>query len=241
MKNKILLILLLTLLSQNTYSADNQISPAEENQTKYEQRSPKRRLSIKSMSLGVQKAIDSIKKDPFSEESVWDQAFLKRDTEIVNILKKFIAGEYAQKAKNLKLDNMSKDAIIKKLLSEGFEKKEPEGRMDGLFGRSKDREFQDSGDIYVNADGSMIRVKDYSLTRKYRPQAYTIKAVLKNPTGPVTWQNEAFKVTKDGYPVPKSPRQNHGMKIHAPNSTNPDEDKGWIDLIMEEVHVDIKK
>lgn len=240
MKNKFLLLLSFFLLTQNAESADNFVSPVEETTKNSEKTTTRRRLSIKAMSIGVNKALEAIKQDPFSEESVWDQNFLKREQEVSETLTKFIKNEYGQKAKNLKLEGKTKAELEKILLDEGFEKRKTDGRIDGLLGRSKDRDFQDSGDIYVHSDGSMIRIKDSSSYRKHRPQSYIIKAVLKNPSGPVTWQNEAFKISKEGYPLPKSPKQTHGLKIHAPNSSGIDEDKGWVDLIMEEVHIDFQ-
>jgi hypothetical protein len=240
MKNKFLLLLSFFLLSQIAESSPGIVSPTEENSKQIENNTNRRRLSIKSMSIGVTKALEAIKQDPFSENGIWNLSYLKRESEVSNNLKKFLSGEYAQKVKNLKFDGMNKSQIEKMLTSEGFEKKEPEGRVDGLLGRGKDREFQDSGDIYVHNDGSMIRIKDASNKRKHRPQSYVIKAALKNPSGPVTWQNEAFKISKEGYPVPKSPKQAHGLKIHAPETSGQDEDKGWVDLIMEEVHIDIE-
>lgn len=241
MTNRLLLLSLL-ILSQNSLatSAPEVISPAEEVINRAQVKPAKRRLSIKAMSKGVAKALDALKNDPFSEESVWDQNYLKREQEVSTALKKYMAGEYAVKLKNLNFNGLNKDQIITLLNKEGFERKEPEGRMDDLLGRGKDREYQDSGEIFIASDGSMIKIKDHSAKRYHRPQAYIIKAALKNPKGPITWQNEAFKVTKEGFPVPKGPKQNQGLKIHAPNSSGQDEDKGWIDLIMEEIHTDIE-
>jgi hypothetical protein len=41
------------------------------------------------MSTGVSKAQEALKQDPFSNTSVWDQEFLKRDTEMANLIKKY--------------------------------------------------------------------------------------------------------------------------------------------------------
>ncbi len=241
MNNRALLLLLILLLNQNAIAIDSEIPPSQIQEIKKESTSkkPTRRPSIKAIAIGVEKALVAIKNDPFSENSIWDIEYLNRDHEVSDLLKKFVADEYATKAKKLNFDGMSKDQIIKKILSEGFIKKDPEAKVDQLLGRAKDREVQDSGDIYIASDGSMIILKEESKYRHNRPQAYIVKAALKNPTGPSTWQNEAFKITKDGFPVPKGPKQSHGLKIHAPNTSGQDEDKGWIDLIMEEVHSDI--
>ncbi len=235
MKTKILLILSLLLISD--------ISIAEANTKNIDQKTHpeiKRKPSIKAMAIGVAKAEVAIKCDPFSPQSIWNQNYLSKETEIADKIKKFLSGEYARKAKELAFEDNTKEEVIEKLIKNGFKKCEVEGRMDGLLGKAKDREFQDAGEIYIHEDGSIIRIKDASSKRHIRPQAYLIKAALKNQAGPATWQNEAFKISKEGFPVPKGPKTNQGMLTHAPSSSGIDEDKGWIDLIMEEVHIDIK-
>jgi len=241
MNNRILLSLLIALLSQNAVANSKEIptSQTEEVRKEFLNKKLVRRPSIKAISIGVEKALIAIKNDPFSDDSIWDKEYLNRDQELAEIIKKFMTGDYAAKARKLNFDGMSKEQIIKKLLSENFVKKTPEEKVDELLGRAKDREVQDNGETYVATDGSLIRIKEASKYRYNRPQAYIVKAALKNPTSPPTWQNEAFKITKDGYPVPKGPKQSQGLKIHAPNTSGQDEDKGWVDLIMEEVHIDI--
>ncbi len=235
MKAKILLILSFCLIGNISIAAAS--IKKHEGKSTYE---IKRKPSLKSMTIGVAKAQEAMKCDPFSSCSIWDQAYLAKETEISDKIKKFISGEYAQKARELDFENNTKEEVIEKLIKNGFKKFEGEGRVDGLLGKAKDREFQEAGEIYSHEDGSIIRIKDASAKRHIRPQAYIIKAALKNKEGPFTWQNEAFKISKAGLPVPKSPKQNQGMVIHAPNSSGADEDKGWVDLIMEEVHIDIK-
>ena len=247
--NRFLLLLSLLILTNNAIGSD-QVSldkaqsekPAivkQAHEKKAYSKKAKRRANIKAMAIGVNKALEALKQDPFSDKSIWDQGYLQRDTEVASVLKKYTQGEYAIKVKELNFSGMNKEQIVTKLKAEGFERKEPQNKSDDMLGRGKDREFQESGDIYVYKDGSMIRIKDESKARHHRPQAYVVKAVLKNPEGPTTWGNEAFKVTKDGYPTPKGPQQSQGLKTHAPNSSGDDEDKGWADLIMEEVHIDI--
>lgn len=199
----------------------------------------KRKPSIKSMTVGAYKAIEAFKCSPFEECSIWDNNYLKRDQELAKILTSFIAGDYALKVKTLNLENLSKEQIIAKLKLEGFEEKSTVEKVDGILGRAKDKDYVDSGELYFHKDGSLVKIKDISNVRKYRPQAYAVKSVLKNPEGNPNWQNEAFKVSKEGYPIPKGPKQLHGIKIHSPQTSGADEDKGWIDLIMEEAHQDL--
>ena len=235
MKNKFLLLISIFLIGEISLPCE---SLAQSNQTSHQDF--KRKPSMREMAIGATKATIAIKQNPFSTEAIWDQNYLKEDTEVAELIKKFMEGKYAQKAKELNFRDARKEEIVKKLLENNFKRREPNGRVDELLGKGKDREFQDAGEIYVHEDGSMVRVKDSSAKRHYRPQAYVVKAALKNKAGPVTWQNEAFKVSKDGGPIPKGPKQSQGLSIHAPSSLGPDEDKGWIDLIMEEAHTDIK-
>lgn len=254
MKNKYLILLALLLLNLSA-SAEN-IKDTKEYSTKKELRqkllqnlglddkaqSP-RRKSVKEMSTGVSKAQEALKQDPFSNTSVWDQEFLKRDTEIANLIMKYQTNQYAEKSKTLVLAKLTKDDIVSKLLSEGFVKIDNQKKLDSGQKNIDSKSTDDNvpGEIYTHSDGSMVRLKEASTSRKYRPQAYATKSALKDPNGSTSWDNEAFKVTNEGYAVPKSPYQKYGMKIHSPSSSGNDEDQGWIDLIMEEAHTDMSK
>lgn len=252
MKNKYLILLALLLLNLSA-TAEN-IKDVKEHPTKKELRQKLlqnlgpddksqalRRKSVKEMSTGVSKAQEALKQDPFSDNSVWDQEFLKRDTEMANSIKKYQENQYAKKSKTLVLAKLTKDDIVSKLLSEGFVKIDGRKKLDTSQNEidAKSAEDKVPGEIYTHSDGSMVRLKDAYASRKYRPQAYVTKSALKDPNGSTSWDNEAFKVTNDGYAVPKSPYQKYGMKIHSPASSGNDEDQGWVDLIMEEAHADI--
>ncbi len=199
----------------------------------------KRRVSIKSLAIGATKAMSAINKSPFSDEGVWDSNTLNNEQELSELLHKFIQNQYALKAKTLNLQNKTKDDLVNILLTEGFEKKNPDGVMK-ILSKSKDRELQDPGEIYQHPDGSVVKIRDYSDKRKFRPQAYVLKYAVRNPEGPPTWQNEIFKISIEGNPIPKAPKSEYGMKMKAPESSGPEEDQGWMNLIMEEAYIDLK-
>ncbi|MDX2050206.1 MAG: hypothetical protein SFT93_03420 [Rickettsiaceae bacterium] len=198
----------------------------------------KRQAKFKPLAIGVEKAVMAFKEEPLSENGIWDLKILERNTELRDLLNHFLAGKYGNRAKDLSLHNVGKEELIVILEKEGFTKKD---LIDTSKENStkKDRLLNESGEIYVHADGSMFRIKDASNRRKYRQQAYYVKSVLKNPEGPPSWQNEAFKVSESGYPIPKAPRQSDGIKLHAPNSSGPDEDEGWLGYIMDEAHIEL--
>lgn len=199
-----------------------------------------KKIDLKKFIEGVRKAESAILQDIFSKDSVWKEEYLNDNEEVKNNISNFISGNYAQNILKIYEPSMTVDKLKEKLKSLGFQKKEPEGRVDDLLGRSKDRLYQDSGEIYVSKDGSMVKIKSYSKSRLQRPQQHYILSVLKNPEGPVTWQNESFKITKNGIPVPKGPRSNHGIKISPPNSSGNSENKGWIEYILEETHINLE-
>lgn len=238
---KILLLLTLVFLSFENVLATEQFITEEKSTSKLHKskvRAKKRRVSVKSLCSGVTKALNAIKNNPFAENSIWDLEVLKKETELSELLQKFLDGNYASKARMLDCKNKTQDEIVDNLLKEGFQKKSL--NLEGnILAKTSDRDPQESGEIYQHADGSLVRLKPYSEKRKYRPQAYLVKAATRNPNGPPTWQNEAFKISQDGYAIPKAPKAEHGMKMKPEESTGPNEDQGWVDLIMEEVHTDL--
>lgn len=198
-----------------------------------------RKIVIKDFVRGASKARAALIHFPSSGSSIWEHSYLVNNDNISHIIDQYVSIRYANKLREIYEEGLTKDKLVKKLTDNGFQKREPEGRVDNLLGRARDRLYQDSGDIYVASDGSMVRIKDFSETRIQRPQPHYIMAVLKNPEGPVSWQNEAFKITRYSIPVPKAPKEEYGLKLAAPNSSGYDENRGWIELIMEEVHIDL--
>ena len=79
-------------------------------------------------------------------------------------------------------------------------------------------------DIYVHRDGSMIRIKSFGVpdasgVLEPRRMPHASKSVLKNLckgkncTQDTSFNNEAFKVTDEGFPVPKSSSPQAGLKL----------------------------
>jgi hypothetical protein len=189
-----------------------------------------RKISAKLYAEGVILAQNAMKQDPFSESSIWNPDYFAKNESTAEVIKKFIKKEYASKL-NLVLakEFVSKDDLEKFLIANGFSQKEQS---------DKDRNHRDSGKIFVAEDGSMVRIKDYKKSRKLRPQEHYVLSVIKNPEGPTSWQNEAFKLSKSGFVIPKAPKLEHGLKTKSANLQNNNVLKGWIDLIMEEAHID---
>lgn len=199
----------------------------------------KRKKGIRQIASGVQKAIEALEKDPFSIDSIWSQPYLTEKKDISDLIKKFQAGKYANKLRNINIKNVTKEELARELKEKGFQKKEPEGRMDELLGRGIDKEYQNAGEIYVAEDGSMVRIIDSVKRRRKKHQSYFIMSVLKDPNGPINWNNEAFKVTEEWQPVPKALRAKNGLKVTAPRTSGKKENQGWLELINDAVHIDL--
>ncbi|MDX1917319.1 MAG: hypothetical protein SFT68_04985 [Rickettsiaceae bacterium] len=238
---KILLIWTLIFGSiENVYSHE-QFVATDKQQIKSEKskiQTKKRRISVKALCKGVSKAEKALKINPFDANSIWDLDILNKEVELAELLHKFLEGQYAAKARSLDLSNKTKEEVVEILLKEGFKKQT--ASPGNILAKTSDRNPQEPGEIYQHEDGSLVRIKPYSEKRKYRPQAYIVKAVTKNPESPATWTNEAFKVSVNGHPIPKAPKAEYGMKMRPVLSQSNDEDQGWVDLVMEEVHIDLR-
>lgn len=94
-------------------------------------------------------------------------------------------------------------------------------------------------DLYTHRDGGMVRVKPEGDTAsEFRRQPHASKSVLIDPKKGTSLDNEAFKLTNSGRPVPKSVFGPTGMRPKSAIGTK-GEYKGYQDLLMEEAHTDL--
>ncbi|MEW5851768.1 MAG: hypothetical protein AB2A00_23465 [Myxococcota bacterium] len=113
-------------------------------------------------------------------------------------------------------------------------------------------------DIYVHpADGGMVRIKPQGdPSSPMRPQPHASKAVLLRGSGvagrfdverDTGWNNEAFKVTNDGHPVPKAPQPHFGLRGTGGSHTQlarfkapaADSSAAYADVIMGAAHTNL--
>ena len=181
--------------------------------------------------IGVDKANNALKCHPFGSCSAWDANYFLENPLIKHKVNLFLKGRYAQKARYLDLVGKSKLEVETLLLKQGFKKEDKTNNLN----------FKESGEIYKHTDGSAVRIKDYDSSRKFRPQAYAVKLALNNQKEIATWENEIFKISNYGIPLPKAPQAKYGIKASPRGSKSIYEDEEWIDCIMSQVHIDLKK
>jgi hypothetical protein len=106
-------------------------------------------------------------------------------------------------------------------------------RQDGT--RSADPDDPDAvlEDVYVHPDGGMVRMRPDGVPGDLRrPWPHVSKSVLYDAARPPTRDNEAFKVTSDGHPLPKSPHRSDGMTQLPDAEAN----EAWLDAVMLEAY-----
>jgi hypothetical protein len=87
--------------------------------------------------------------------------------------------------------------------------------------------------VYTHADGGMVRVRPDGVPGDLRrPWPHASKSVLYDATRPPTRDNEAFLVTSDGLPVPRSAHRSDGMTQLADVEANEER----LDLVMREAY-----
>ncbi len=85
----------------------------------------------------------------------------------------------------------------------------------------------------------MVRVKpEGEPGSTHRPQPHASKSVVATPHH-TTLDDEAFKVTNDGYPVPKVPGRGGGMRQARPGVPRNQFRTGYVDEVMIQAHTDL--
>lgn len=171
---------------------------------------------------------DSLLKPYDHKDSLWDPQFLKDHPEYANALRDYRKGKRGQKARQVKLEGLSPEEIHQLLLKEGFiHHREP---LRQSFKKSKaweDDQTLDSKDkqphgvmmdVYTHKDGSRIRVKpssipDYERRTPLRFPHYSLSVMLDLKHLEGGYDQEAFKLTKQGHPVPRAPTPNVGFRF----------------------------
>lgn len=131
-------------------------------------------------------------------------------------------------------------------------------RRDGSYGFDRQEKGLVPHDIYVHPDGGLVRVKPEGVPNPKYPQAAPAysKSVLLNleqkhhhqlakKVPKTTYRNQAFKVGLKGQPLPKGPNRQFGLRmlyskeILKENEERQQEQRGWVDAIMQAGHLPI--
>lgn len=181
-------------------------------------------------------------KDVEDPESIWDKSFIKKDPELALALEEYKTNKRGHMVKKLRVAGLNAKQIHDILLKQGFEHERkplhiPKNHniywlKDGTITNDENHKNIVPIDIYIHKDGSMVRVKPFGIPDKqakvFRREAHISKAVLKilpcdcinrECKYDTSFQNEAFKVSELGYPLPKRPSLKAGLKLPYNNST----------------------
>lgn len=171
-----------------------------------------------------------------SNEGIWDPEVLKKEAALKKALEEYKNGKRGAQVKKLNLQDKTPAQIHEILLSTGFKHERiplGKGKTQKIYWKISGEETTRATDkdlvvmdIYTHADGSSVRVKpegipDLKRRTPLRSPHYT-KSVLINLTPKcnekkvcridTSYENEAFKLTQEGFAVPKSPRPAHGFR-----------------------------
>ena len=96
-------------------------------------------------------------------------------------------------------------------------------------------------EIWYNAEGCVLRIKNDGFPNARRPIPHSTKAVLINMAAdPGSNENEAFKVTSTGQAVPKGPTQDSGLASCPYQGHKEYYCAEWVDAIMGSSHPTLK-
>jgi len=206
---------------------------------------------------GAEKAKNEMGKSHTDPSGIWDQKTLAdpKNKGLKDSLDSYAAGSKGKSVKDLDLSKKTGEQIHDDLIDKGFKhKREPlsvdvDGKREFVLSKpdangkmtTADPKHPDivPQDIYTHPDGGMVRVKpEGDPSSPFRPQAHASKSVLHDPKKGTGFDNEAFKVTNGGDPVPKSAFGPTGMKPKSAVGTQ-GQHKGYRDQIMDEAHTDL--
>lgn len=193
-----------------------------------------------------------------NRDGVWDQRTLEKRPQLQQQLDRYDAGQVGSSVRNLDLSGRTPEQIHDELAANGFTRTRGplaagrDGAGNTLYKTIDGRRITDANapdvvvqDIYEHPDGGVVRVKpEGDPGHPFRPEVHASKSVKMDPTQPPTWQNEGFKVTNGGRPVPKAPCRWDGMKqgptYERPEGADPEQIRrlgsGYKDSVMSQAH-----
>jgi hypothetical protein len=204
---------------------------------------------------GVQAAFEALPLEPWHEKSVWDARVLESQPALKARLQSFLDGECGASVKTLKVAGLTREQLADLLEKKGFTEHKPLSARRSPAGSGAPRSTPPNRQqIYIHPDGGIVRIKP--LGHRWHPTPHAVKTVMYKTTpetgpgettskeaakifDPTSWANEAFKVTDEGYPVPKSPKPGEGLRHPGADMGHPDALFGWVDAIMESAHADL--
>jgi len=189
----------------------------------------------------------ALKLSAFDANSVWNQDYFAKHTQLKKKLEQYEAGTLCISLKTLDNKNQSYEVLTSRLKAMGYDysripmtvshsgpNKQFYLKKDGKKTRDLHNADVVHQEIFKNSEGCTVRFKKEGFPNNVRPYPHSTKAVLLNPKKGPTYDNEAFQITWDGKPVPKGPKSEFGLKMSFTQGNAAD--FIWIDSIMEQSH-----
>ena len=178
------------------------------------------------------------------KENIWDKKCLKKNSDLDDLLSKYKKKTVGNKLRSfLKWykSSLTASAIIKHLLCEGFKIYPTRLQTDGYYINSIGKKTSTTilgvpHFIFIHEDHSCLRLKPVigGLQHSHTPFPTISFSIVYDPES-LSFQNEAFKVTREGEPVPKA-----GLR-HPEACLNPKLLNFQFDEIMKSTHLKLPK
>ncbi|MGL5719673.1 MAG: hypothetical protein ACRCYP_02600 [Alphaproteobacteria bacterium] len=223
------------------------------------------------MNAGQKAGLKALELPYADQDSAWDKKFLNSEagTQFKQALTDFESGKRGASIKGITLRGKTPEEIHDMLIeTRGFKFIQdaiiPPGvsvgeyaSRDGGITKDKDSENAVPIFIYYHPDLATVRVKPMGTPidgsgRKKSPAPepqVSINILLKNPfeggnkEPNLSYDNEAFKVTESGFPIPKGPSQKFGFRMfHEGENLTPeqkDDQASWVATLMGNVHIPV--
>lgn len=187
--------------------------------------------------------------DPFSPQSLWDPKFLETHQAIKEKIVKFEKGNLCNILRQLDNKNLTYKQISTQLKSLGFScivrplAVDPSAKtlrylkINNTTTQNPAEKGVAYQEIYQHPlqPECVVRIKKDGFPLAKRSLPHSTKSILVDTTkDPGSFENEAFKVSSQGHPLPKGPSENLGLK-KCPYGQNRKCNQ-WVDAIMDEAH-----
>lgn len=184
---------------------------------------------------------------------IWDKYYLDKNQEVRNLLESFEKGIVCSELKNLEssFKQLSSDELVSNLRSSNykcnsFRMTSSKNHSKYLTKNANETDDENNPDIVYQdvcikiSQKCLVRIKKDGFPGSIRKNPHYTKAVLLNFSEEMTpyelYQNEAFKITDNGKPVPKSPSKKDGM---AECRYKDSFCRKWVDKIMDYSHINL--
>lgn len=191
--------------------------------------------------------------EPANQNGIWDPQFLSQNSQIAKMLDQFQKGSLCSDLKTLDNQRLTHAQITHTLKKSGYKCYKKPLTVDSngsrsLFLKVNGIETPNSGEDGVAwqevcvqpRQGCVVRLKMDGFPRSKRSGPHSTKAVLLDKNGdPSRYENEAFKITFQGVPVPKGPEARFGLSACPYYQSS--HCKRWVNAIMAAAHPDLKE